>query len=126
MSEVCYRAATLVTEPRPYRAATVRERLRLRGRWRCRLLRRLVSRLPAHFHGTDQNMRVAAFQPGLAFHRAVWSQVRSEPHEQLLAEIGVRDFAPAELHHRLHPITLGEEAYRVLHLEVVIVIVGVG
>ena len=46
--------------------------------------------------------------------------------QQLPAQIGVRDFASAELHHGLHAIAFLQEADGVVLLEVVIVIVGVG
>src|SRR5579872_4444308 len=62
------------------------------------------------FYRADQNMRVTAFQSRLAFHRAVLGAIRRKPHEQCLAEIGVRDFTTAELHHRLPAVALLEEA----------------
>ncbi len=53
-------------------------------------------------------------------------KIGGEAHEQFLAQIGVRDFAPAELHHGLHAIAFRQEADGVVHLEVVVVVVGVG
>ena len=43
-----------------------------------------------------------------------------------LPEIGVSDFAPAELHHGFHAIAFLQKPNRVVFLEIVIVIVGVG
>ena len=77
-------------------------------------------------HRADQDVGVAAFQTRLPLHGAMGGKVAGEAHEQFLAEIGVGDFAPAELDHGLHSIAFREEADGVLHLEVVVVIVGVG
>ena len=71
-------------------------------------------------------MGVAALQARLSLDAAMGGKVAGKAHEQFLAEIGVGDFAPAELDHGLHSIAFRQEADGVLHLEVVVVIVGVG
>src|ERR1043166_591876 len=82
--------------------------------------------LDGGLHGADEHVRVASFQARLAFDGAVRGEIRSEAHQQLLAEIGVRDFTAAELHHCLHAIAFLKEADGVVLFEIVIVIVGVG
>src|SRR5207248_2982131 len=70
--------------------------------------------------GADENMRIAAFHPRHGLHRAVSGEVRAEAHEQFLAEIGVRDLTPAELHHGLDPVPFLQKADGVVLLEVVV------
>ena len=82
--------------------------------------------LDERLHRADQHVRVAAFQARHALHRAVGRQIGGEAHQQFLAEIGVRDFAPAELHHGLHAIAFLQKADGVVLLEIVVVVVRVG
>src|ERR1039458_1861567 len=100
--------------------------LGLRRRWRRRLGRFLAGRLGGGLDRADQDVRIAAFHARLRFHGTVRGQVACETDQQLLAEIGVRDFAAAELHDGLDAVALSQKADGVVHLEVVIVIVGVG
>src|SRR5262245_35430785 len=78
----------------------------------------LIAGLSGRFHRADQHMGIAAFQPRLAFDRAVGVEVASQPHEQLLAQIGVSDLAAAKLHNCLNAIALLQKANRVLLLEI--------
>ena len=55
-------------------------------------------------------MGVAPFETRRAFHAAKRHQVLGESDQQLLAQVRVSDFAPAELNHRLHAIALFQEA----------------
>src|ERR1017187_95923 len=71
-------------------------------------------------------MSVAAFHARLTFHGTMRGQVARETDQQLLAEIGVRDLAAAELYHRFDAVALAQKADGVVPLEVVVVIVGVG
>src|ERR1017187_9392719 len=98
----------------------------LRGRWRRRFGRLLAGRLGGGLNGADQDVSIAAFHARLAFHGTVRGQIARETDQQLFAEIGVRDFAAAELNHRFDAVALAQKANRVVHLEVVVVIVGVG
>jgi len=78
------------------------------------------------FHRTNNHMGIPAFQPRLRFHRAMSLQILSKPHKQLFTQIDVSNLASAELHHRLHTISLTKKANRVVLLKLVIVVVGVG
>jgi error-prone DNA polymerase len=75
---------------------------------------------------TDQNVSVAALQARLSLDAAMGGKVAGKANKQFLAEIGVRDFAPAKLDHGLHSIAFRQEADGVLHFEVIVVIVGIG
>ena len=70
-------------------------------------------------------MSVAAFHARRAIHGSIRSQVLRETEQQLAAQIRMRDFASAELHHRFHTIAILQKANSVVLLEIVIVIVGV-
>src|ERR1051325_10148160 len=70
-------------------------------------------------------MGIAAFEPRYAFNRSERLEILRKPGQQLLAQVGVRDFPPAELHHGFHAIAFFEKAYRMVLFEIVIVIVGV-
>src|SRR6266571_3766685 len=100
-----------------------RESLRWGGRRRLFFTRRALHH---RFHWTDQDMSVAAFQSRLPFHGAVGRQIAREPDEQFLAQVGVCDLTPTELHHRFDPIPFLKKTDGVVLLEVVVVIVGVG
>jgi len=71
-------------------------------------------------------MRVASFEPGLAFHGAVLGQIRRKAHQKLLAQIGVGDFAPAKLNHGFDAISFLKEADGVILFEIVVMVVGIG
>src|ERR1035437_1516897 len=75
---------------------------------------------------TDQDVGVAALQARLSLDGAMGRKVAGKAYQQFLAEIGVGDFAPTELDHGLHSIAFRQEADGVVHLEVVVMIVGVG
>src|SRR5215469_8519842 len=83
-------------------------------------------RLRSCLHRAYQNMRVAALKTRDAFDGAVSREIAGEADEQFFAEIGVSDFAPAELNHRLNPVALLKKANGVILLEVVVVVVRVG
>src|ERR1035441_519010 len=78
------------------------------------------------FHRADQHVGVAALHARHAFHRAVSRKIGAKAHEQLLAEVGVGNFTPAELYHRLDAIAFLEKADGVVFLEIVVVVVRVG
>jgi hypothetical protein len=82
--------------------------------------------LDGRFDRTDQDMRITAFQAGLALNRPVGGEIGGKSHEQLLPEIGVSDFPAAELYHSLDAIPLLEKSDGMVLLEIVIVIVSVG
>src|ERR1035438_7126951 len=86
---------------------------------------RLVG-LDQRFHRADQHVGVAALHARHAFHRAVSRKIGAEAHEELLAEVGVGNFTPAELYHRLDAIAFLEKADGVVFLEIVVVVVRVG
>ena len=71
-------------------------------------------------------MGVAAFEARGAFDGAVLGEIRGEADEQFAAEIGVGDFASAELHDGFHAVAFLEEADGVVLFEIVIVVIGVG
>lgn len=75
--------------------------------------------------GTDDHMRVAAFQFRLTFHCTVPDQIFREPQKKFFAQVRVCDFAPPELHDCFDPIALFEESDGVVLFEIVIVIVGI-
>jgi len=66
-----------------------------------RRLHRFLGFTAGRFDGADEDMGIAAFEARLAFHAAIRCKVGCEAHEEFLAEIGVSDFASAELHHGL-------------------------
>src|SRR3954452_3465981 len=116
------------------RSAGLKSRLP-RRRLRCSALRRCATLRPVGFlflglglvlDGTDDDVRVAPFEPGLSLDSAVGSQVACEADEQLLTKVDVSDLAATELHHGFHTISFSEEANCMLHLEFVIVIIRVG
>ena len=55
-------------------------------------------------HRADDDVRVAPFQPRLAFHLSVARKILRKTQQQLLAQIDVRDLAAAELHYCLHAV----------------------
>src|SRR5271157_1400505 len=88
--------------------------------------RGLLAGLGGGFQRADEDVRVAALQARQGLYAAVRSQIGGEPHEQLLAQVGVCDFAAPELHHGLDAIAFRQEPDSVIHLEVVVMVVGVG
>jgi hypothetical protein len=92
----------------------------------CSVMMYASSNTATGFHRADQNVGVAAFHARHAVDRAVSRKVFGEPQQQLAPEIGVGDFAAAELHDGLHAVAFLKEADGVVLLEVVVVVVGVG
>ena len=76
--------------------------------------------------GADEDVGVAALQPGQALDQAVGGQVVRKAHEQLLSQIHVGDLASAELNVGLDPVAFFQKADGMVLFELVIVIVGVG
>ena len=87
---------------------------------------RFVGGFYCGLHRADEDVRVAAFQAGNAFHAAEGGQVFREAHEELFAQVRMGDFAAPELDDGLHAIALLEEADGMIFLEAVVVVVGVG
>ena len=71
-------------------------------------------------------MRVAAFETGLTLNGAISLQILGKADEQFFTQIGVRNFAPAELDHGFHTIAFGQKTNSVVLFEIVIVIIGIG
>ena len=71
-------------------------------------------------------MGIAAFQPRRTFHSSKLRQIGGETDQQILADIDVRDFASAELHHSFDAVAFLQESNRVVLLKFVVMIVGVG
>lgn len=99
------------------------------------LLRRLLGFLRFLFlglfvHGrlyrADQHVRIASLELRLPLYLTVLFQVAGETEQQLAAQIGVRNFASAELDDSLHTISFFQEADRMILFEIVVVIVGIG
>src|ERR1700677_364439 len=80
--------------------------------------RMFLARLHGGFHRADEDVRVAAFETRRALYRPVGGEVRGEAHQQLLAQIRVRDLASAKLHYGLHAIALLQEADGVILFEI--------
>src|SRR5580692_2083673 len=100
---------------------------RMRSRWsawRMRRTRRVWRR--RGLQRAQQHVGVTALQSRLALHGSNGHKVRGETKQQLLADIDVGDFPPAELHHGLDAIAFLQKPDGVVPLEVVIVVVRVG
>ena len=78
-----------------------------------------------HLHGTEQDVRIAAFHARGAVHQAVAGEVFGEAEEKFAAEIGMGDLAAAELDDGFDAVAFLEETDGVVFLEVVVVVVGV-
>ncbi len=99
---------------------------RLFGMWLFRMRLFLRRSLHNSLHGTNQNMRIPAFHPRSAIHRAIRRQIFREPQQQLPAQIRMRNLATTKLHHGFHTIAILQKPDRMILLKVVIVIVSVG
>jgi len=82
--------------------------------------------LPAAFTGLNQNVGIAALQARLSLHGAMGARSPAKRMSSFLAEIGVRDFRARRNWTTASLDCLRQEADGVVHLEVVVMIVGVG
>ena len=71
-------------------------------------------------------MGIAALESRRTLHRSELRQIGGETDQQILAKIDVGDFTSTELHHCFYTIAFLEKANRMVLLEFVVVIVGVG
>ena len=71
-------------------------------------------------------MGIAPLHAGDSLDGPITHQVFGKSRQQLFTQVRVRDFAAAELHHRLDAIALLQKSDGVVSFELIVVLVGVG
>lgn len=101
-----------------------RRRWLIGRRWRRSVALFLLSRF-FRLHRADNYVVAAAFQAWIALDGPDLRQIACKSLQKLLADVGMGDFAAAELHDSLNAVSLFQEPDGVIALEVVVMIIRV-